>query len=458
LSPRETALMLGRTLAFFAVLSICAELWAQGGIPMSGTGGAAMPFGGGQQPSLTYAGQEMPSNVILLSAGSEAGYDSNVLGGTGSGHTGDEIYSFGPHFSVLHQGLHFMLEVDYQPYFQMYQRVTQYDHVNQTLAFDTKIKLTSQWTLHVRDSFARQTGLYQPELGDTFVTGLGPPTTLNTSIYTPFASERDNNVRFDIGYQGSTRSSISFFGAYGQRDYSGQPSGTQQLLNTQNVSAGWQYTYRLSAHATFGATVMFQRFNSSGALPLGGASRVTTASVLGSLGWHVRPTVTISAWGGPQYSIPEGTVEAGSSVAQSVSNQLGWAAGGTISKQAGRTALLITANRMVSDGGGYLAYARSSTLDFGLRRHLARRWDASLDLMAAQNNSFDIGFGSGNFKTQNAAVGFQHPISDKLSAHITYNFMRESSGGAVQPFGIGFDRSRVTAGVSYQLKGIPIGR
>jgi hypothetical protein len=453
--------MSGRIIATLAAffLSFGAGLWAQTGAPTSGASTMAMPFGGGQQPSLSYAGQGVPANEILLSAGSEAGYDSNVLGGAGSARAGDELYAFGPHFSVLHQGLHFVLEVDYQPYFQMYQRTTQYNHVNQSLAFDTKVKLTSQWTFHVRDSFTSQTALYQPDLGDSFVTGLGPPTTLNTSIYVPFASERDNNVRFDIGYQGSTRSSISFFGAYGQRDYLGQStSSSQPLLNTQSVSGGWQYNYRLSEHATFGTVVMFQRFNSSGALPLGGASRVTTVSVLGSFGWHARPTVTISAFGGPQYSIPEGVVETGSAVVQPVSNQLGWAAGGTISKQAGKTSFFATVNRMVSDGGGYLAYARSSTLDFGIRRHLGRRWDATLDLMAAQNTSFDIGFGSGNFKTQNANIGFQHPISDKLSAHISYSFTREGSSGGFLPFGADFDRNRVTVGVSYQLKGIPLGR
>lgn len=449
--------MPGRVVIMLAALVVPVGLRAQGGASVGSANSSAMPYGGGQQASLSYAGQEAPSNVLLLSAGSETSYDSNVLGGRGPAAVGDSLFALGPHVSVLHQGLRFGVEVDYQPYFQFYQRMTQYDRVNQALSVDTKLALSSHWALRLRDSFMSQTGLYQPLLGSSFVDNLGFPTRLNTSVYVPSALQRDNDARFDVTYQRSASASVSFFGGYGQLDFLGQPLSGQQLLNTKSETAGGEYTYRLSEHVTLGALTLLQRFSSSGSSPQGSPSGVIAASILASLAWHLRPTVAANAFFGPQYSRPDGLPGVGSSLVQSNANQLSWAAGGTISKQAGQTAVFVSAYRMVTDGGGLVAYVRNSALDVGLRRRLVRHWDVTWDVAVAQNKVLDFGLGSSSIPSQSISFGLQHPIGDRLTARLNYSLMRQNGSGLL-PSVADFNRNLITLGIFYQVRRIPLGR
>src|SRR5215472_7868411 len=198
-------------------------LYAQLGGSPGGSAATPAPYGNGAQPVPAYAGTMGPSNMLLVSVNTVASYDSNVLG-TSQSQMGDEILGLGPRVAFFEQRGPAGFEIDYQPYFQFYQHLSQYNRINQALAANATFALGSHLSLQVRDAFSDQTGSYQTESSQPLVPGLGSPTALNGTIYTPFSPERNNNARLDLIYRGSSRTSVSFFGGYSQLKFTGEPA------------------------------------------------------------------------------------------------------------------------------------------------------------------------------------------------------------------------------------------
>jgi hypothetical protein len=437
-------------------------LWAQIGTSGSSMSAAGIPFGNGQSPSLSYAGQAAPSNMFITSLSSETTYDDNAAAVTGP-RVGDVIYSLGPRFALAQSAGNLAAAIDYQPYFQFYQRLTQYDRVSQSLSADLSYKFGPRLTFRLRDSFQDQAGLYQPQPGIDWVPSLGAPTQLNTTIYSPLLTERDNNVRLDAIYQGSTRTSLTLFGDYDRAHFNTSTAKTALVSTTQSVTGGAQYAYRLSEHFTFAMVYMFQPMRFLGNLPAGGNSPITIQSGLFTIGWRVSPSVMVTAFGGPQYkelgaSLANSTGPAGSAASPGTSGGTwSWAAGGTVSKQSERTAVVLSLSRAVSNGGAWLPAVTASTINLGLRRRLGRRWDGSCELSYAQNQYLASVFGGGRLDSETLSVGLGRPVSERATVRLSYNFIQQQ-GTSLPIAGENFGHNQVSLGIFYQLRKSPLGR
>jgi hypothetical protein len=450
-----------RTLASTIVaLLLPAALHAQLGGSSVGSAATPAPYGNGVQPLPTYAGTTGPSDVLLLSVNSVVSYDSNVLGTTQS-HMGDEILGLGPRFAWLEQRGRVDISIDYHPYFQFYQHLTQYNRINQALAANVTFALASHWSFQIRDDFMDQTGTYQTESSQPIVPGLGPPTALNDNIYTPLAAERSNNSRIDLVHRRSSRTSVSFFGAYNQRTLTNQPSDVQSLLDTKELSSGMLYSYRLSSQTTFGMLYTFQNLQYPGTVPSGSPSRVIVHSGILSMAWKATPSLSLQVFGGPQYLPAQHVVaDQSSGSAPSSSNGSGpwsWAAGGALNKASEKTALQLSAGRSVTDGGGLLTAATNTYATLGVNRRLFRRWSGGCNVTGSQSKTLNNGSAPGELKSLSGTVSLDHPLSEQLDARLSYTLTRQYSTGAV-PFGSDLNHSIVSFTISYQLKKIPLGR
>lgn len=436
-----------------------AGLWAQLGNAGNPSSMGGTPFGNGQAPSLSYAGEATPSNMFLVSLSSQTTYDTDALQTTGP-HMSDVIYSLGPHFDLVQTEGNFTATLDYQPYFNFYQHLTQYDQVNQSAAADLSYKFGPHLTVRLRESFLDQTGMYQPQSGTDFVAGLGAPTALNTTVYSPLLSERVNNTRFDAIYTKSARTSFTLFGDYAESHFGPSGASTVSVLNTESVTGGAQYAYRASEHLTFAAIYTFQTMRFLGALPVGSASQTTVQSALLSLGWRASPTVSLSLFGGPQYILLQGfqgTTSTTVGTASTPGNHLSWAAGGTLTKQAGNTALVLSVSRAVSNGGAWLPAVTVSAVSIGLRRHVVRRWDGSFNLSYAQNQYLGSLLEGGTLDSETADVSLSHSVSERATARLSYDFIQQQGSG-LSILGENFSHSRISFGIFYQLRKAPLGR
>jgi hypothetical protein len=425
-----------------------------------------MPFGNGAKPELSYAGAAAPSNLMSFSLASETGYDDNILN-VSQPRVGGAFVALGPRVEVLRQSAHLGVDLNYYPYYLFYPGQP-YDRFNQSLSLDVSYKLSPSTTLQVRDSFSRQTGSFQPGLSSSVsVPELGPPTTLNQTVYTGFAPQQDNAVRVDAIYRKSSRTSITLFGAFDQLRFLGQPANGQQLLNTKGTTGGTQYAYRLSEHTSLGLLYLYQDFTFERSQSLIGAqSGVVTHSALASLAWQLAPSVAISVFGGPQYvpsqhyfvqspALPGGT---GGLMSPAFPARWDVAAGGTLTKKGEKNALNLTAQRMVTNGGGLLAAATNSSVGIGAGRKLQRRWDAGLNLSLARTDALNFASLPRNqISSQTASFSLDHPLSESVSARLAYTFIRQSNGGVI-PVLASFHCNRVSLTFNYRAKSISLGR
>jgi hypothetical protein len=293
------------------------------------------------------------------------------------------------------------------------------------------------------------------------VPGLGSPTALNGTIYTPFSPERNNNARLDLIYRGSSRTSVSFFGGYSQLKFIGEPATTAPLLDTSGYTAGMQYTYRLSSHATLGLLYTFQVYQYQDAMQVGSSPRTAVHSGIVSLAWKATPGLSLQVFGGPQYlpahqivsDEPTGSVPA----TTNAPGLWSWTAGGSVSKSTEKTTFQLAAGRAVTDGGGLLTTITSKYATLAVNRRLIRRWTAGCTVTGSQGNTLDYGFGTGKINSLSGTAGLEHAFRQSFTTRLSYTYTRQYSTGSV-PFGSNLNHGIVSLTISYQLPKVPLGR
>jgi hypothetical protein len=380
---------------------------------------------------------------------------------------GGAFLSLGPNIGVARRGEHLTIDLDYYPRYLFYPGQEQYNNLNQVLTLGVSYRFGPRMTLEVRDAFRSQSGNFQPGLSNSSssIPGLGPPTTLNQTVYTGFVPQQDNAVRVDAIDQMSRRTSLTLFGGFDQLRFTGQPVTGQPLHNTRTASGGLQYAYRLSEHTTLGVLYLYQHFDFEGTQSVIGAqSTISTHSVLASFAWQLSPSVAFSVFGGPQYipsheyfvqssTLPGGTVALSNPLFRSQWNE---AVGGTLTKQAERTAFNLTAQRSVTNGGGLLTAVTSSSVGIGARRKLRTGWNASMNVTCALTDGLTLpSLPRNNMSSESATFALDHPLSETLTAQLSYTFTHQSNV-ALLPVAPTFDRSRVSLSFSYRAKSIPL--
>ncbi len=431
-------------------------LWAQGTLSSVFAQGPS-PYGNGEQPRPGYAGAASPRNLLFLSLDSETAYDDNLFSNNRL-RRGDLAFAFGPRIAFLQQRKYLRVALDYQPYFLLYRRTPQYSRLNHALGLDLNYQAGPRFALRLRDSFSYQTGIFRPRSSEDFMPALGSPSNLNETVFTPLARQRANTARLDAIYQKSRRTSFTLFGSSEQRNFNGAV-GQQHLFDTRGASGGLNYLHRLGPHTSLGILYLFQN------LSFGKDSRVVTHSTYASFAWRLSPTVSLEAFGGPQYARLHDRFVlvlpffGGSLILPQSIFRTQWhaAAGGTFTKRSEKTVFQISAQRVVTDGGGLLTSVTSSVVDVSLRRRLTRRWDAIWDLNAARSDALGFQFTGSSIRSQSAAFALEHSLTERLTARLGYNFIRQRTSGPV-PFLTDFDRNRVSFGVFYQVRRIPLGR
>lgn len=442
-----------RSAALLVLASV--GVWAQSDSPSPPPPAGPTPFGSGEQPGIRYAGKSFPHNVLFLSLAQETAYDDNVLNNNAQ-RRADESFSLGARIGFQHERKQSSLALDYQPDLLLYREVPGYNVMNQGLQVDAKYQLHPRFGLRLRDSLQYHTGIFSPRSGEDLMPGLGSPTSLNDTVFTPLARLFENNVRLDAGYQKSYRTSLTFFGGFLTRDFLGRTAAQQGLRDTQGVQAGTQYSYRLSRSDTLGVLYLL------GNMHVGDASRALIHTGFASYARQFSPSMRLDVFGGPQYArlhdrftltLPFLTL-----TGQLYRTRWHAALGGTFTRQSENTVLQISAQRIVTDSGGLLVGAVSnSEVAVNVRRRLARSWHANWNLGVANSKVLDSGIWSGEIQSRNSGIALEHSLTENLTARLRYNFVHQRSAGSMA-LANALDRNRVSFGISWQLRAIALGR
>ncbi|PYU23090.1 MAG: hypothetical protein DMG32_16860 [Acidobacteria bacterium] len=426
----------------------------------SGTGGSRAPttpgphtYGDAEKVGLNYAGTSPPRNVLLLGLSAGSSYDDNIFGNN-QHRVGDVDFLFGPSLSLHRDGRLLRLALSYQPYFQIYRKASEPNAVSQTLALDATYQATSRLSFRARGTAYYTTGLFEPGQNGEFVPGLGSPSSLNNTLFTPTVRQLTWSSRIDASYQARAHDSVGLFVGDSRLDFTQQVSSAGNLQNTDERQAGLLYEHRLSPHTTVGTNYLFEEIR------FGLDSRTLVHSAFLSYAQQVSSSVTLSVFGGPQYSrlhevviFPFGPFTFQVPIFQAGWN---WAIGGTLTKRLDKTVFQLNAQRQVSDGGGFVGTVVGFSAGASMRRRVLG-WDAIWSGAYAKNSSLASGLSASEFQSETAGFGLSRSLAERLSFRVGYDFLHQRGTGQ-SPLFASFDRDLWSAQLSYQFQQIRLGR
>ena len=426
----------------------------QGGDIPPGSPPGPQTYGNGEKAGLNYAGTAPPRNILLLGLNMGSNYDDNVLSNNQQ-RVGDVDFLIGPSLSLRREGSRLSLALSYQPHFRIYRSASELNTFDQGLGFDASYRASSRFSLRARTSASYTSGIFQPSQNEEFLPGLGSPSSLNQTVYTPTARQLSLSSRIDASYQASPHDSIGLYVGESSLDFKQQVSSEGNLQNTQENDAGLLYQHRLSLHETLGANYRFQD------ILFGPDSRTLVHSAFFSYAQQFSPSVTISVFGGPQYSrlnepisFTLGPFTAQTPVSLAAWN---WALGGTLTKRLDRTAFQLTAQHQISNGGGLIGAVVSTSVGASARRQLRGRWDALWSGNYANNSSLGSGSSAGSYYSATAGFGLERSLTEKLRLRLGYDFLHQRGTGQSPLLG-DIDRDLFSIQFSYRFRQIALGQ
>jgi len=409
-------------------------------------------YGTGVQAPLQFAGQTELQNFVGIDLGAGAMYDDNVLA-RNYDRVSDEALSLDSQINVFRETEHLGVDFNYSPFFLLYRQLSNFDQLNQAANVGVTYQLTPRFIVALSDTFGYQYGAY-PALGSNqILSGPLSPTGLNELIFPYSIRTLSNTTGLDLTFMKSRRTSITLFGGYNQRRFGSQTTQSESLYNGLGENGGLGYNYRATEHTSFGLLFIHQDSTYQGGEVFGLHQRSQIESGYASVSSRLSPTLSITLFGGPQYFRTLGQ----STGANSVSGEFEGSGGGSVIKEAGKTALTLSLQRSVSDGGGLYTSVISSNITFGVRRKLTGLWEADLRGGAAESDTALFRLANETTKGLTAAIDITRTIHKGSTFHMTYATMHQLSTGTLAVFP-NFDRNQFSIGIDYRLKNIPLGR
>jgi hypothetical protein len=225
-------------------------------------------------------------------------YDSDATTGTNGQPISDVSYSIWPTISLdqTRSRLHWVL--NYAPGFTFYQKTSSLNQADQNLAVNLIYRLSPHVTLTVRDAFAKTSNILNQPTSDLASPVSGGVSVPNNSVIAPITDTLTNNANASITYQFSANGMVGASGTFTNLHYP-NPGQVPGLSDSSSRGGSAFYNHRLSKMHYIGATYQYQWFL---AYPSGGQSETQTQSVFLFYTVYFKPTLSVSLFGGPQYS------------------------------------------------------------------------------------------------------------------------------------------------------------
>lgn len=404
-----------------------------------------------------YAGETSLLNGLDLELHTQVTSDDNVFG-LNTHKQGDVLFQEGASFSFLTRRQSWDLWLQYRPDYVFYKSASSINQFTHGFDIDTDFHVTRHVTLRLNDSLAYESGVIIPRLNADFALPIGGPLTLNTTIFTPTARAFSNQTGFTTQVQFSRRASFDLTAGYAFRRLSNLGPTVANFFNTRGSTGGFGVQYRVTEHFTIGPRFIYQDYH------FGDVARDQTESAFLNVSWDMGPSFSVSAFGGPQYSNANGQFlrRSGDPTRPFIfipASHKGWnvAGGGSVSLIAEKTLLRLSAQRIVSDGGGLLTAVTNTSEAVELRRRLTRYWDVVLTGVHARSLTLPGTLGRGQVDAQSFGVALERPLSENLRVHGEFNFLRQRTNQLV-PFEANMNRNRVAIGLFYRVGAYKLGR
>lgn len=372
-------------------------------------------------------------------------YDSAATTGSNGQPVGDETYSIWPTISLDETRSRAHLTLSYSPGYTFYQHTSSLDAANQSFTVGFKYRLSPHVTLNLRDSFVKTSGVLNQPTSDT-PTVSGGVSVPNNSVIAPVADVLTNNANATLTYQFTANGMIGASGTFTNLHYP-NPEQVTGLFDSSSRGGSAFYNHRLSKMHYIGAAYQYQTFLS---YPTGTQSETQTQSVFLYYTLYFKPTISLSLFGGPQYS---NTQQLGLPAAQSWSP----AGGASFGWQGKLTSFAASYSQTINGGGGLVGAVHYYSINGSVRRQLTRNLSTAITANYANNKVLDgLPQYNNNGHTVSGTASVQRQFGQHLSLGAQYTRLHQSYYNVPAISGSP-DHNRAAVNVSYQFSR-PLGR
>lgn len=385
----------------------------------------------------------------FLSAGMvvSGAYDDNVLVGSSTVPVSDSSYSFWPTVSFDQATPRLRQTYIYNSGYTFYHPTSALNETDQNASANIGYRLTPNVTVTALDLFQKSSNVFGQPFSYSDGVLPGAPQSQVTAIIAPFAKRTTNNANAQLTYQFRINDMVGVSGNSVILDYP-DPSQAPGLYNSNNFGSTAFYTHRLADGQYIGAIYQYARTDIS---PGNSQSVTDTDAFLGFITFYLRPNLSLSLSGGPQYfgtTLPPLAPTHSWKPAGSAS--LAW--------EAMHATVIASYSRAVTAGGGLLGVFNSNSANLSTRWQISRNW-----VIGLAGNYYDTTNAVPSYPIFNpggssisASPSVTYTISSHLQVEAGYNRLHQRYN-TVAILANNPDSNREYVSLSYQFKR-PFGR
>ncbi len=404
---------------------------------------------GGMGSSLAFTTEMERSNYLRGGATATATYQDHVLASIGN--VGSDVdYTIGPFIALDLSRPRYRLNFIYSPGFTFYQKHSSLDQTTQSLALNFAYRLSPHVTFTAQDSFAKTAGFFTPLGVDSAGTLPNPLLSPNLSLIAPVQNTLINSATVGVSYQFGLNDMVGATGNSSILRYLNRNEASG-LFDSTGEGAGAYYTHRFANRNYVGVNYQFERYLTDTTLLQAGTSQLQTRtdSFYGFYTFYLKPTLSFTAFGGPQYSDTFG----GTLVPQSMWSPSG---GGSVAWQGKETSFAASFSRRITDGGGLPGAVRANIADASFRAQLTKNITGSVAADYSTNKVLDSafvgGFNSGvNGHSVSESASVARRFGEHVNASVGYSHLHQSYAN-ISTFAIAPNVNSASISISYQFE------
>jgi hypothetical protein len=301
-------------------------------------------------------------------------------------------------------------------------------------------------SVRVVDSFRKSSSIFnQPDfLSETPVSGSVQPS--NETIIPPVADQLSNTGNVQLTYQLRANAMVGAGGSIADLHYP-DPAQVPGLYDSTSRGGTAFYSHRLSGKHYLGLMYQYQLLR---AFPTTFRAETRTDSAFFFYTAYLRPTFSLSLFGGPQYADTQ------ESIAPSLR---AWspAAGASLAWQGQETSLAVSYSRTIASGGGLIGATHQNAANAAARRQLTRMLSVAVsgNYMTSLVLSPVASFSTGGHMVLGTA-SLQRQLGNHLNCEIGYTRLHQSYSD-IRAISGTLDTNREWISIAYRFTR-PLGR
>jgi len=360
---------------------------------------------------------ETQSNILRTGLTLSTAYSNNVQGTTNP--VSDVSYSIWPTIALDATTTRLHWDLDYAPGFTFYQHTSSLNQGNQNLALNFRYRLSPHLTISLQDSLQKTNNPFNQPNPLLATSVSGSASSPNVAIITPVADYLNNAANAQLTYQVSADGMVGFSGTFSNLHYLNSAQA-QGLYDSSSNGASFFYSRRVRTKYSVGASYQYQ---DSSAYPTGASvnTQTQTQTIFLFLTAYLKPTLSLSLSGGPQYyDARQPPQPASQSWSPMLMASLSW--------QGQRTSLAASYTRIITSGGGLAGAYHSNAANVSGRWQLSRIWSVGLSgsySLYSTLTPFFLGSNSGGH-TVSGTIAVQRPLGEHLTMQAGYTRLQQS--------------------------------